>query len=66
MDSVEIGEEMRKLREKSGLKQFTVALRMGFTPPYVSDLELGKREWNNALIKRFKLAVKSNGGGIGK
>jgi len=34
-----------------------VARHMKFTPAYISDLERGKRNWNEELVRKFKKAV---------
>lgn len=55
-DDREIGAEMRRLRERAGLAAYEVARRLGCSPAYVSDLELGKRTWNAERMARFKAA----------
>lgn len=34
------------------------AHRMGISPSYLSDLEHGKRNWTEALVRRYQEAVK--------
>lgn len=48
---------MREQRCKKKLTLAVVAERMGVSQPYVSDLELGKRNWNAKITQRFKEAV---------
>ena len=53
------GQEMRKLRMKAPRQTLTdVADRMGFSKGYLSDLELGRRAWNEELIAAYEKALK--------
>lgn len=52
-----MGRELRELRVARKITLGKVAARMKFTPAYISDLERGKRNWNNDLIAQFKKAV---------
>lgn len=56
LNHVVIGAEMRALRHKVGLSLQEMANRMGFTKPYLSDLERGKRNWNDDLIAAYRKA----------
>jgi HTH-type transcriptional regulator / antitoxin HipB len=38
-----IGQEIRKARRELGMTQAQLAQRMGVQPPYVTDLEAGRR-----------------------
>lgn len=51
------GKEMRKLREASGLSLRRVAELMEFSAAYISDLELGRRDWSEKLIKAYEKAL---------
>lgn len=44
---------MRGLREQRGFTLRAVAEKLGFSPAYVSDLELGRRGWSAMLQKRY-------------
>jgi transcriptional regulator with XRE-family HTH domain len=57
-DQEKIGAELRALRIERKKSLRSVAKRMGFTAPYVSDLELGKRRWSADLINQFKKAIR--------
>ncbi len=59
VDPVLVGRKMRALRERFGVSCRAVARELGFSPPYVSDLELGRRSFNERLIKRYTKAVYS-------
>jgi transcriptional regulator with XRE-family HTH domain len=48
---------MRRLREKAGVSLRAVARRLGYSAAYVSDLELGRREWREKLIGDYVVAV---------
>jgi len=45
---------MREKRETAGLSLQRVAELMEFSAAYVSDLERGRREWNEKLIKAYE------------
>lgn len=52
------GQEMRQLREAAGMSLRRVAELMEFSAAYVSDLELGRREWSPKLIQAYKKALR--------
>lgn len=52
------GKEARARRKQAGLSLREVARRMGFSVAYVSDLELGRRGWNDGLMKRYVNALR--------
>ena len=52
-DPVSIGQAMRRLREGRGLTLRAMADRLGYSPAYISDLELGRRRWSPLLRKRY-------------
>jgi transcriptional regulator with XRE-family HTH domain len=52
-----LGAEMRKRRERAGLSLRNMAKRCGWSPPYVSDLELGRRRWGPKQVKRYTEAL---------
>lgn len=55
-DESKIGEDLRKLRKSANLSLREVARRMGYSAPYVSDLELGRRNWHLSTIEKFEAA----------
>jgi len=57
-DRRDVGTKMRQLRLSRKLGMREVARKLGLSGPYISDLELGKRLWNEQLIERFKKACK--------
>lgn len=60
IDHHKVGQRLRAIRERRDLSLREVAMQMGHTPPYLSDLELGRRPWNAARVERYLAAV---GGG---
>lgn len=52
------GAEMRKLREAADLTLREVARRLEFSAAYISDLELGRRDWSEGLIKAYRNALR--------
>jgi len=56
-DSKKVGAHMRNARRQRGLTLLQLAVRMGYTQPYLSDLELGKRMWSLKLMKRYEEAL---------
>jgi predicted transcriptional regulator len=51
------GKLLREMREAVGLQQRDVAARMGISASYLSDLELGRRQWHTQLVDRYVDAV---------
>jgi transcriptional regulator with XRE-family HTH domain len=45
IDSVATGANVRKARRKVNMSLRELARRMDYSAPYVSDLELGRRNW---------------------
>jgi len=60
MDDEAVGAEMRRRRTLSGLSLRTVAKRLNFSAPYISDLEQGKRGWSNHKIVDYLDAISPN------
>lgn len=50
---------MRALREDAGHSLRSLAEEMGFSAPYISDLELGRRLWSTDLIAKAEKAIQS-------
>jgi predicted transcriptional regulator len=49
----------RKARLEASLSLTAVAKAMGYSPPYLSDLERGNRRWNTELVRKFNQAIKT-------
>ncbi len=54
VDHRALGMSMRHTRVMCGLKIYQVAKSIGVSIPYVSDLELGKRNWNAKSTEKYK------------
>jgi len=54
IDHIEAGRRIRDLREKSGMSLRRLAKEMGFTPPFISDLERGRRNWTPENFNKAK------------
>ena len=50
----EIGDLMRAKREASGISLRSLAKRMLVTPPFLCDLEYGRRNWNEKWIRLYE------------
>lgn len=59
IDHKRTGQEMRRLREASGLSLRAIATRMGVSAPYISDLEKGFRKWTEERCSAFLSAINS-------
>lgn len=57
IDSVASGRIARAARIKARLSLRRVATAMGYSAPYVSDLEKGRRSWNTDLWSRYEAAI---------
>ena len=53
IDSEATGAKARKVRIKKGVTLREAAKMMIISGPYLSDLEKGKRAWNEGIIARF-------------
>lgn len=49
----ELGAELRKAREARGMSLRSVAKKLGFSPPFVSDMELGNRAISPETATRY-------------
>ena len=53
VDNEATGSLMRTARIKTGLSLREMARRLKQSPPYVSDLELGRRKWTQAKVDKW-------------
>lgn len=58
LDQKAMGSKMRGLREKAGVSGRDIAHRLGYSASYISDLELGRRNWSSEKIADYKEALK--------
>lgn len=54
INNLEAGKRIRTARVKSGKSLRWLANKMGFTAPFMSDLELGRRNWT---MEKFECAT---------
>lgn len=52
-DNAATGQLMREARQRAGLSVREMARRLGQSAPFVSDLELGRRGWNDKRIEQW-------------
>lgn len=52
-DPREFGTEMRLKRKRARISLRAMAEALEFTPPYISDLELGRRNWTFQLSRDY-------------
>lgn len=45
---------MRRLRQNKGISLRDMAKRLSISAPYLSDLELGRRDWTEEKIEDFR------------
>ncbi len=57
IDHQETGRRCRVLREEAGLSLRKVAELMGLSPPYLSDIERGRRNWSAVLLQQYNNAL---------
>lgn len=57
IDHREIGRQATAERKKHGISLRKVAGEMGISPPYLSDLERGRRNWNENIVNKFNIAL---------
>jgi transcriptional regulator with XRE-family HTH domain len=58
IDSQKTGQLAREMREKKKISLRKVARRMGVSAAFLSDLELGRRSWNEENAGKFTRALK--------
>lgn len=57
IDDVSTGAKMRRHRKAYGISLRALAKAMGISAPFLSDLELGRRNWSNERVLTFNKAV---------
>jgi predicted transcriptional regulator len=57
IDDVATGEKMRRHRKHYGISLRALAKAMKVSAPFLSDLELGRRNWSNERVLSFNTAV---------
>jgi predicted transcriptional regulator len=57
IDSFACGQDLRNEREDVGISLRQMAKILNVSAPYLSDLELGRREWNRKKVQDYKDAL---------
>ena len=53
------GARMRELRKSREISLRSIATEMGYSPPYICDIELGRRNWTKELARKYEAALQS-------
>ena len=59
IDHAATGAAMRQLRKAHNISLREIARRMDFSAPFISDLELGRRNWNSKMALEYMSAETS-------
>lgn len=57
IDQVKTGKAMRRIREKHGFSLRQIGSVMDVSHQYVAELENGRRNWSEKLVRRYERAV---------
>jgi len=57
VDHFRTGCQVRRFREQKGISLRQTAVGMDISPPYLSDLERGNRNWTQFLLDRASRAI---------
>lgn len=57
MDYAAEGQKWRRKRRDREKSMRQIAEHMGFTVPYIADLERGRRNWNDRLREAYAAAL---------
>lgn len=58
LDDASVGASYRVIREFLELSLRDLARRLNWSASYISDLELGRRQWNTRIMRKFDQALK--------
>lgn len=58
IDHLEAGYRVRRAREKAGKSLRWLAHQMGYSPAFMSDLELGRRNWKQDSYDKAMSVIK--------
>jgi transcriptional regulator with XRE-family HTH domain len=56
-DHKKVGADLRLKRKRARVSLRAIARRLQFSPAYISDLELGRRNWTEQLKLGYELAL---------
>src|SRR5260370_7882776 len=57
MIEISVGERLRELRDKADLSLRELAKRIGISPPFLSDIELGRRFPSEEILGKLARAL---------
>ena len=57
MIEISLGQRLRELRDKADLSLRELAKRIGISPPFISDIELGRRFPSEEILKKLARAL---------
>lgn len=57
IDHVATGERMRKCRCEAKISLREMARRLGYSAPFLSDLELGRRNWSQEIAGKYAAII---------
>jgi transcriptional regulator with XRE-family HTH domain len=57
IDNIATGKMARIARENKNHSLRAIAKRLGFSASYLSDLELGRRNWTEEVARKFTEAI---------
>jgi transcriptional regulator with XRE-family HTH domain len=57
MIEISLGQRLRELRDKADLSLRELAKRIGISPPFISDIELGRRFPSEDILKKLARAL---------
>lgn len=61
IDHQKTGKELRRLREKANISLRGLAKALGVSSAFLSDIELGHRNWTEEKVEKFLKAIKEKG-----
>jgi len=56
-DQKKVGADLRLKRKRARVSLRTMAEWLDFSPSYISDLELGRRNWTDTLKLNYEIAL---------
>lgn len=56
---IKTGKRLKKLRVAAGLKAYWVAEKLGIGANQLSEMEAGKRHWNEEIVAKYEACIKS-------
>lgn len=57
LDQKDVGSKMRRMRFNARISLRSMSRLMGFSASYLSDLELGKRNWTSERMEQYRSVI---------